>query len=196
MRLAAPVLAEHHAGRAAEAGQRQQQPGVLLAGAGARQADDVGRRGPQQPAHARAGRSRREAVTTSQALRPSSGSSASVPSSAVGRSAPRTSTCQVCRAASTRSARSATSAISACGDHGVDQAVLGQVLGGLHALGERLAVERLVDARPEEADRGAGLGDGHVPERSPRGEHAAEGGVAQVDQVRQPGLLVPGDRPR
>ncbi len=59
--------------------------------------------------------SRREAVTTSQAVRPSSGSSVSRPSSGRGRSASRTSRCQVCRAASTRSARSATSAISSCG---------------------------------------------------------------------------------
>ena len=79
-------------------------------------------------------------------------------------------------------------------DDGVDQPALGQVLGGLHALGERLAVQRLVDPRPEEADRGAGLGDRHVPERAPGRQHAAEGGVAQVDEVGQPGLLVPGDR--
>ena len=68
------------------------------------------------------------------------------------------------------------------------------MLGGLHALGERLAVERLVDPRAEEADRGARLGDRHVAERPPGGQHPAEGRVAQVDEVGQPGLLVPGDR--
>ena len=88
----------------------------------------------------------------------------------------------------------ATSAISSGGDDGVDEAVREQVLGGLHALGERLAVQRLVDPRAEEADQRARLGDGHVAERPPGGQHPAGRRGAQVDQVGQPGLLVRGDR--
>ena len=53
------------------------------------------------------------------------------------------------------------------GDHGVDDAVRGEVLRGLHAGRERPPVQRLVDLRPEEADERPGLGDGHVRRASP-----------------------------
>ena len=68
-----------------------------------------------------------------------------------------------------------------------------EVLRGLHALGERLAVQRLEDARPEEADQRPRLGDGDVPERAPGRHHPAGGRVAQVDEVGQAGRLVRGD---
>ena len=69
------------------------------------------------------------------------------------------------------------------------QPVLEEVLGGLHALGERLPVERLVDPGAEEADHRARLGDRDVAERAPGGEHPAGRGVAQVDEVGQAGRL-------
>ncbi len=65
----------------------------------------------------------------------------------------------------------------------VDDAVGVEVLRGLDAVGERPAVERLVDARTEEAHERARLGDGDVAERAPRRHHAAGGGVAEVDEV-------------
>ena len=68
---------------------------------------------------------------------------------------------------------------------GVDDAAGVEVLRGLHALGERAVVERLVDPGAEEADERARLGDGDVAERAPRRHHAAGGGVAQVDEVGQ-----------
>ena len=79
-------------------------------------------------------------------------------------------------------------------DDAVDEAVGVEVLRGLHALGERPVVERLVDPRPEEADQRTRLGDGHVAERAPGRHHAAGGRVPQVDEVGQPGLLVRRDR--
>jgi hypothetical protein len=51
---------------------------------------------------------------------------------------------------------------------GVDEAAGVQVLGELHAVRESAAGERLVDARAEEAEQGAGLGHGDVPQRCPR----------------------------
>ena len=73
------------------------------------------------------------------------------------------------------------------GDDAVDDAGGGEVLRHLDAGTERPAVERLVDLRAEEADQRAGLGDGHVPERAPRGVDAAGRGVAQVHEVGQAG---------
>src|SRR3712207_6943506 len=52
------------------------------------------------------------------------------------------------------------------------------------SLGERLAVERLVHPRAEEADRGAGLGDGHVAQRPPRGQDRSEEHTSEL-QSRQ-----------
>jgi hypothetical protein len=45
-----------------------------------------------------------------------------------------------------------------------------QVLGNLDACRQRLAVEGFVDLGPKEPDEGAGLGNGHVAEGSPRDE--------------------------
>ena len=118
--------------------------------------------------------SRRDAVTTSQALRPSSGSSASVPSSAVGRSASGDVAVPGGPGGEHPQRPVGDLGDLLVRDDGVDQAVVGQVLGGLHARRERLAVERLVDPRAQEADRGAGLGDRDVAGRAPRGEHPAE----------------------
>ena len=78
-------------------------------------------------------------------------------------------------------------------DDGVDQAVPEEVLGGLDALGERRAVERLVDAGAEEADERAGLRGADVAEGAEAGEHAAGRGVAQVDEVGQARGAVRGD---
>ena len=51
--------------------------------------------------------------------------------------------------------------------HRVDQAFGVEVLGDLDARRERLAVQGLVDPRPEEADQRPRLGGGHVTERPP-----------------------------
>ena len=72
----------------------------------------------------------------------------------------------------------------------VDDALLGEVLGPLDPVGERLALERLVDLRAEEPDQRSRLGDGHVPERPPRRVDAAGRRVAQVHEVGQPGRAV------
>ena len=76
------------------------------------------------------------------------------------------------------------------GDDAVDDAGGGEVLRHLHAGPERPAVERLVDLGAEEADERARLGDGHVPERAPRGVDTAGRGVAQVHEVGQAGRPV------
>ena len=112
--------------------------------------------------------SRRDAVTTSQAVRSSSGSSASVPSSGVGPLG--AADVGVPRLARGQHPQRPVGDVAdlLVRDDGVDQAALGEVLGGLHALGERLAVERLVDPRAEEADRGTRLGDRHVARAIPR----------------------------
>ena len=73
---------------------------------------------------------------------------------------------------------------------GVDHALLGEVLGLLDTRRERLALERLVDLRAEEADERAGLGHRHVSQRPPRRVDAAGRRVAQVHQVGQPGRPV------
>ena len=81
-------------------------------------------------------------------------------------------------------------------DDGIDQPVGVQILGGLHAFRERGAVQRLVDARPEEADQGAGLGDRQMPQGGPGGEHPARGGMPQIGDVKKVGGPVRGDRRR
>ena len=81
-------------------------------------------------------------------------------------------------------------------DHGVDQTVGVQVRGGLHAAGERRAVQGLIDAGAEETDERARLGQGQVTEGRPGGEHPSAGGMAQVDDVGQVSGLVRGDRHR
>jgi hypothetical protein len=53
------------------------------------------------------------------------------------------------------------------GEHRVDEPAPEEVLCGLHAFGERLAVQGLEDPGPEEPDQGARFGDRDVPERSP-----------------------------
>ncbi|ETB14765.1 hypothetical protein O972_17200 [Mycobacterium avium subsp. avium 10-9275] len=68
-----------------------------------------------------------------------------------------------------------------------------QVLRGLDALGERLAVELLVDPRAQEADQRARLGDRDMTQRTPRREHPAGGRIAQINQVGQVRLLVQAD---
>ena len=78
--------------------------------------------------------------------------------------------------------------------HRVDDAAIGEVLGGLHAGRERPALHDLVDLGPEEADQGAGLGDRDVRQRSPRGEDAAGRRVTQIDQVGQARRAVVHDR--
>lgn len=84
-------------------------------------------------------------------------------------------------------------AVAHRGDHAVDHPVPLQVLRGLDPGGKRFAVELLVDARAQETDQRAGLGDGDVSQRAPRREHPAGGRIAQVDQVGQVCLLVQGD---
>jgi hypothetical protein len=79
-------------------------------------------------------------------------------------------------------------------DDRVDDAAGGEVLGGLDALGELLAVERGVDAWAEEADQGLGLGRGDLAQRAPAGHHPAGRGVPQVDEVGQTRGLVRGHR--
>ena len=81
-------------------------------------------------------------------------------------------------------------------DDGVDHPVPLQILRGLDAGRERFAVEQFVDPGPEEADQGAGLGEGDMAQRAPRREDPAGGGVAQVHQVRQVRLFVQAARPR
>jgi hypothetical protein len=75
--------------------------------------------------------------------------------------------------------------------------VRGEVLGRLDACREGLSAQRSVYGGAEEPDKGAGFGERHVPERCPRGEHAAGGRVAQEDEIGQPSGLVrdngPGD---
>src|SRR4029453_10852755 len=71
-----------------------------------------------------------------------------------------------------------------------------EVLGHLHTRRERLAVQGLINPRPEKADPPLPLGGGHVPERPPGGQHPPGGGMPQVDQVGQPGRPVVGDRRR
>ncbi len=180
--LAAAVLPEEDARRAPEAGQRDQQPRVGLALAGAVQRDDVLGGVAQEPAYAGA------------VLAPAAGDG--VPGVHVGHRVLRG--LGHLRQPLGPRVEHAEGAVEHVGDvlerqHGVDDAAGVEVLRGLHALGERLAVERLVDPRPEEADQRAGLGHGHVAQRAPGGHHPAGGGVAQVDEVGQPGLLVRGD---
>ena len=69
--------------------------------------------------------------------------------------------------------------------HTVDDAVLLQVLGGLHADRERLAVQLFVDPRTEETDQRARLRDRDVAERTPRCEHPAGGRMPQIHQIGQ-----------
>src|SRR6185312_8707716 len=76
---------------------------------------------------------------------------------------------------------------------GVEQSVGEEVLRGLDAGREVLAVQGPVDAGAEEADEGTGFGGGEVAERAPGGQDAPGGGVAQVHQVGQSGGLVGGD---
>ena len=93
----------------------------------------------------------------------------------------------------TVSARSSVAAQLFEGDDAVDHPVAVQVLRGLDAGRERLAVELLVDPGPEEADQRARLGDGDVTQRAPRRENAAGRRVAQVDQIGQVRLFVQPD---
>ena len=72
----------------------------------------------------------------------------------------------------------------------VDDPLRGEVLGGLHAFGERLAGQSGVHLGAEEPDQRPGLGDGDVAERSPGGVDAAGGRVPQVHEVGQPGGAV------
>ena len=72
----------------------------------------------------------------------------------------------------------------------VDDTGGGEVLRDLDARSERPPVEAGVDLGAEEAHQRAGLRDGHVAERAPRGVHAAGRGVAQVDEVGQAGGAV------
>ena len=69
----------------------------------------------------------------------------------------------------------------------VDDAVVLEVLGQLHVLGERPAVQGLEHLGPEEADQRARLGHGHVRQRAPGRVDAAGGRVAEVGQVGQLG---------
>ena len=97
--------------------------------------------------------------------------------------------------AGSSSARSRMPAISSGGDDGVDDAARVEVLRGLHALGERpcrRAPRR--PAGPRKPTSAPGSATVTWPERAPRRHHAAGGGVAQVDEVRQPGDLVRRDR--
>ena len=185
---AAAVLAEHDARRAAEPGQREQQPGVVSrprrCRAGVRRR---ARRAPKQRPHP--GRSgRRERPIESHAGRSAGPRRAA---SATARADPRA------RGHSTSSARAAISADVARRHDRVDEAVRVEVLGDVCTPGGNgVVVQRLVDPRAEEADQRPRFGGGDVAERAPRGEHAAGGRVAQVDEVRQAGGLVRARSPR
>ena len=78
-------------------------------------------------------------------------------------------------------------------DDGVDDAVLVQVLPGLHIVRELLPVDGFEHAGPEEADERSGFGHGDMSQGSPGGEDAAGGRVAQVDEVGQTGPFVGDD---
>ena len=133
-------------GACAEAHQRDQQPGVVLALARAVERDHVGGGVPQQPSYA-----------------------GPVGAARAGDGVPRLDVGQRRERHRRRGDRAdpvpgreqdRQRAVQDAGDllgrqDGVDDAVGVEVLRGLHALGERLAVERLVDPRPEEADQGA-----------------------------------------
>ena len=182
-RLAAPVLAQEHARRLAEPRQRHQQPGVLLALAGAAERDDVGGGVPEQAAYAGTVRTagpgdRVPRVHVRDRLVLGSGDSG-----------------RTYRGALQHVERAVQHLADVVGaDDRVDDAAGGEVLRRLDALGELLAVERGVDARAEEADEGLGLGGGDLAQRAPARHHAAGGRVAQVDEVGQPRGLVRGDR--
>ena len=133
---------------------------------------------------------RRERVIDSQALQRPAGSSRGQLAATLG--AAPSSRCHQHVAAPGRRRRRAPRAAT----HRVDAARARRGSRRSARPGERLAVERLVDPRPEEADQRARLGDGDVPERAPGGDHAAGGGVAQVDEVGQAGLPCAPRRPR
>ena len=80
--------------------------------------------------------------------------------------------------------------------HGVDHAMGGEVLRGLHPGREGPTLERLVDLRPEEADQRAGLGHGDVRERSPGREDTSGCGVAEIGEVGESGGSVGHQGPR
>ena len=73
-------------------------------------------------------------------------------------------------------------------DH-VQHAVLEQELRALEALGQLLADRLLDDARPGEADQGAGLRHVQVAEHRERGGDAAGGGIGQQADEGQPRLV-------
>jgi len=182
--LLATVLTQDDAGRPSEAGEREQQPRIGLPLAGPVERDDVAGGVPEQAAYAGSVRSARPLDRLPRRrLR-------QFPHTwrerghgfAVGvRAEHRQGTVEHLRDVGGL-------------DDGVDETVAEEVLGDLDTLGEVALVQRLVDPRPEEADQGARLGDGQLPQRPPRREHATGRGMAQVDEVGQPGRLVPRDR--
>ncbi len=90
----------------------------------------------------------------------------------------------------TSRARAAISAEVLRREHCVDEAEAVEVLGHLDAFWELVAVERLVDARAEEPDQGAGLGPGELTERPPGGKNPTRRRMPQVDEVGQTRVAV------
>ena len=76
------------------------------------------------------------------------------------------------------------------GDDTVDDAVLRQVFALLDAGGDGFAGGEFDDARPEEAEEGAGFGEGDVSGGSPGCHDPAGGGVAQVYDEGQVSVFV------
>ena len=178
----AALLADHHRGLAAESGQRQQRGGRLAVAAGPRQQHPLGRAVPQQVPDA-------GAVGAAGGLH-------RIPRRHVGDRAPVSGARggEPGRSRQHRQRAVQRRAQQFDRDDAVDDAVPVQVLRGLDARRERLAVEVLVDPRPEEADQRARLGGGDVAQRPPRREHPAGRRVPQIHQVGQMRLLVQFDR--
>ena len=75
-------------------------------------------------------------------------------------------------------------------EHGVDETQAIKVLGHLDPVGKSVAVERLIDTRPEKPYERSGLRSGQLPERPPGGEHSTSGRMAQVHEIGKTGAAV------
>src|SRR6266545_2605302 len=201
--LAPAVLAQQHAGSAAEPGQREQQSRLRFTLSGAVERDRVVGGDPQQGSYARSPRIPRprdrlpRRYVSDRLLRASLVQGGLVQGGLVQGGLVRGGVGRLAWDGAV--AEDAQCPVRDLGDllgwqHRVDDAVLEQVFGALHAGREGLAVQLLVHPGAEEADQCAGLGDRDVAQRSPGGEDTAGGRIAQVDQVRQASRLVRRDR--